>query len=76
MSAIIGNNFEFIRSAKIKNFDKKPKRGGIPAIDKKSITSNVLIKVVDRKNLYSFRVLKLLKSNKKNIAKKQANSAP
>jgi hypothetical protein len=60
-------------AAKIKNLDKKPNRGGIPANDKNNTTIVVLIKPVERKNLYSFKVLNTRKSNKKKMEKKKAN---
>lgn len=54
-----------------KNLAKKPKKGGIPANEKKTITIVEFIKGLVLKNLYSDNVLNTLVSNKKKIEKKK-----
>ena len=53
-----------------KNFVKKPSKGGTPASDIRMITIVVLKKPVVLKNLYSFKLLKTLKSKRKKTEKK------
>lgn len=52
-----------------------PIKGGTPANEKNNKTIEVLINPVVRKNLYSFSVLKILKSKIKNNEKKNVNNA-
>lgn len=56
-------------------FDKNPNRGGMPASERNKVVKTMFIKPVVLKNLNSLRVLKILKSkrkNKQNIKKSKA----
>lgn len=59
--------------ANSKNLVKNPRNGGTPANEKKITTKLVFKKLLLLKNLYSFKVLNTLKSNKKNKVKKNTS---
>ena len=61
--------FEFRSKRKIKTFEKKPQKGGTPAIENNETTSNFVNVPVEPKSLKEYNVLTRLLVNWKRVVK-------
>ena len=55
--------FEFSSSIKIKSFEKKPTKGGIPAIESKEIIKSLVDTCVPLKWVKEYKVLRFVKES-------------